>query len=91
MPRGQAKGLLPFGIIGCQVTSLAGQSVRDGEGLPLREAVEIRPFRIRHQCVSKSRAIWQVGPCVTKKVQALLLATFHSMTAVDFPLVVEGH
>jgi hypothetical protein len=32
-----------------------------------------------------------VGPSVTKKVQALLLATFHSMTAVDLPLVVEGH
>jgi hypothetical protein len=28
--------LLPFGIVGCQVTSLAGRSVRDGEGLPLR-------------------------------------------------------
>ena len=32
-----------------------------------------------------------MGHCVTKKVQALLLATFHSMTEVDLPLVIEGH
>ena len=32
-----------------------------------------------------------MGHCVTKKVQALLLATFHSMKAVDLPLVIEGH
>ena len=32
-----------------------------------------------------------MGHCVTKDVQGLHLATFHSMAAVEMPLVVEGH
>ena len=39
----------------------------------------------------KRAAIGQVGHCVTKDVQGLHLATFHSMTAVGIQLVVEGH
>ena len=47
------------------------------------------PLPLKHLFAYKRAAI--VGHCVTKDVQGLHLATFHSMTAVGIPLVVEGH
>ena len=77
------------------MTSLAGQNVRDGEGLPLREAVEITKALLSPSASDtnayKRAAIWQVGHCVTKRAQGLRLAIFRSLGVAVLRPVVEGH